>query len=238
MVNIGIFGAQGHLGHSLVARLNEIKPAAAHIFATIDRLRNAQLAAVSDLAVVVVRPQHVGALLAQIKDPLKPNAQILSFAAGVPLDDIAALAKRPVARGMADPWWNFAGFVYGADFSRDAYAFIFERLGRKIIPLENESGIDAFTAHFVQFYVVLFLKAAGEIQDIGSHLAYLAPFLQSTPQELAALTPAGDPAEELRKLATPGGVTESILLAIRNDADIAPGAAHAVGMDRVATLRK
>ena len=238
MVHIGIFGAQGHLGHSLVTRLNEIKPASVSVSGTADKEHNRELAARADLAIITVRPHDVAALLTEIKSSLKPDTQILSFAAGISIRDIAAIAGRPIARGMADPWWNFAGFVYDADFSRNGYDFIFERLGKKIIPLDDESAIDAFTAYFVHLYIVLFLKADGELKDIDAHLADLAPFLHSTPQELAPLTPEGDAAEELRKLATPGGVTEAILLAIRGDTNITPAAAHAAGMERIRQLKK
>jgi len=49
--------------------------------------------------------------------------------------------------------------------------------------------------------------------------------------------PSLDAAEELQKLATPGGVTEAILLAIRNDTNITPDAAHAVGMERIERMK-
>ena len=238
MVHIGIFGAQGHLGHSLVTRLNEIKPASVSVSGTADKEHNRELAARADLAIITVRPHDVAALLTEIKSSLRPDAQILSFAAGVSLGDITTIIERPVARGMADPWWNFAGFVYGENFSANGYQFLFDKLAKKIIPLENESAIDAFTAYFVHLYIVLFLKADGELKDIDAHLADLAPFLHSTPQELAPLTPEGDAAEELRKLATPGGVTEAILLAIRGDTNITPAAAHAAGMERIRQLKK
>ena len=238
MVNIGIFGGQGHLGHSLVERLNEIKPASVGVSGTVDKEHNRELSLQADLAIIAVRPHDVAALLTEIKSSLKPDTQILSFAAGISIRDIAAIAGRPIARGMADPWWNFAGFVYDADFSRNGYDFIFERLGKKIIPLDDESAIDAFTAYFVQLYIVLFLKELGELRNADVHLAYLAPFLHSTREELAALTPEGDPAEELGTLATPGGVTEAILLAIRDDTNISPDAAHAIGLKRIAELKK
>ena len=237
MVNIGIFGAQGHLGHSLVTRLNEIKPASVQISGTVDKERNRELAAQADLAIIAVRPRDVAALLNEIKTSLKPGAQVLSFAAGVPIADIAHIVGRPVARGMADPWWNFAGFVYGENFSTNGYQFLFDKLGKNTIPLADESGIDAFTAYFVHAYVVLFLKELGELRNADVHLSYLAPFLNSAPEELAALTSEGDAAEELRKLATPGGVTEAILLAIRNDTNITPAAAHAVGMERIERMK-
>ncbi len=235
---IVIFGAQGHLGHSLVARLNAIKPASVSIVGTTDKGHNKELAAEADLAVITVRPQHVASLLSEISPSLKPTAQILSFAAGVPIADIAASTKHPVARGMADPWWNFAGFVFGRDFKRDAFDFLFHQAGKKTVPLQTEADIDAFTAYFVHAYIVLFMRRLGELENSNAHLAYLAPHLLSSVTELLSLTPEGDAAEELKKLATPGGVTESILLAIRADKLITPDAAHAIGMERIKALRK
>jgi pyrroline-5-carboxylate reductase len=238
MTSIGVFGAQGHLGHSLVARLHVLKPASVNISGTADKEHNRELAAASDLSVVVVRPQDVAALLTEIKSSLKSGAQVLSFAAGIPLADIAAIAERPVARGMADPWWNFAGFVYGEGFSTEGYEFLFNTLGKKTIPLATEPDIDAFTAYFVHAYIVLFLKQLGELQNADAHLSYLAPHLSSNVEEIRSCLPEGNPAELLKKLATPGGVTEAILLAIRNNTSITPEAAHTTGMKRIAELKK
>lgn len=238
MTNISIFGAQGHLGGSLVARLNVLKPASVNISGTADKGHNREVATQADLAVIAVRPHDVATLLMEIKGSLKPDAQVLSFAAGISIGDIATIVHRPVARGMADPWWNFAGFVYGENFSTDGYEFLFEKIGKNIIPLDDESGIDAFTAYFVHAYTVLFLKELGELGNAGAHLSYLAPHLRSSVDELSACLPDGDPAELLQKLATPGGVTESILLAIRADKTITPESAHSVGLQRIGDLRK
>ncbi|MEK7480373.1 MAG: hypothetical protein AAB665_03765 [Patescibacteria group bacterium] len=237
MVTIGIFGAQGHLGRSLAARLNNIKPASVSISGTVDKEHNRELAMHTDLAIIAVRPHDIAALLTDIKGSLKPNMQVLSFAAGISIRDIAHIVGRPVARGMADPWWNFAGFVYGENFSTNGYQFLFDNLGKNIIPLEDESGINAFTAYFVHAYIVLFLKELGELRNADAHLSYLAPHLRTSVEELTRCLPEGDPAELLKKLATPGGVTEAILLAIRNDTNISPDAAHAAGMERIQKLK-
>src|SRR3989344_4302931 len=95
--SIGIFGAQGHFGRSLTARLSEIKPAYANIKGTVDKGHNLELATASDLVVIAVQPQSVTRLLTDIKSSLKADAQVLSFAAGVQMRTIADTARRPVA---------------------------------------------------------------------------------------------------------------------------------------------
>jgi len=237
LLRIGIFGAQGHLGHQLTERLADIKPSSVEVSGTTDKEHNSGLAAQADLLIITVRPKDVAPLLFEISASLQPTAQILSFAAGVTIQSIASATDRPVARGMVDPWWNFAGFVLGADFSKTNYEFLFEKLAKKIIPLQNESDIDEFTAYFVHAYIVLFLKAVGELPNAEKHLEYLAPHLHSSVAELKSFLPEGEPSELLRTLTTPGGVTEAVLNAIRGDAAIEPARAHAAGMRRIQELK-
>ena len=234
--NIGIIGAQGHLGQSLTRKLEKIKPASVNIIGTTDKDHNPEIAAQSDLLVICVRPQHVASLLSEIRDSLKKDAQILSFAAGVAIKDMEKASGRPAARAMADPWWQFAGFVFGENFSKNNYEFIFDKLTNKIIPLAGESDIDEFTAYFVHAYIALFLKASNLLPTAREHLEYLAPHLNSSIDELENCLPTGDPEELLRKLATPGGVTEAVLQAIQNDAGISPAAAHSAGIERLHTI--
>jgi len=220
--NIGILGAQGHFGQSLAKRLDEIKPPEMRVTGTVDKNHNPEIASRSDLVIITVQPQHLTALAADIHQTLKPRAQILSFAVGVPMKSIRDITGRPVARAMADPWWNYMGYVKGLDFDECNYRWIFERLGKRNIIFDDEQRFDAFTPGITHLYTTLLYSKVHPDMDVAEHLKYLAWLFHSYPQELLATAPKGEPDELLKKMATKGGVTEAALHALNDNPRISP----------------
>jgi len=237
--NIAIFGAQGHLGHSITARLNEIKPPSARVVGTVDKGHNAELATNTDLAIVAVQPKFVRELLNTIRPSLKLDAQVLSFAIGTSLDELQKMSGRPAARAMCDTWLQFVAFTAGKDFDRSRHEFVFSDLARiKSYFLETEKEFDAFTVNLVQLYAPVFLKACGEMDSIDTHLQYLAPRFGLPAERLAACLPPGDPQEQLRAFATPGGVTEAAIEALRSKPSTTPEELSQVVLNRIEEIRK
>ncbi len=212
--NIAVFGAQGHLGHLLVDRLNEINPGGAKITPVTKRAENKEAAFRSDLVVLTVRPDQVHATLFGIRQSIAPPAQVLSFAAGVPLEDISGAVRRPAARMMTDPWWNTSAFVLGDQFSKEGYEFLFNNLTRmKSIQLKDDASIDRYTLLLCQVFVALLLDRMGELKFVDRHLQFVAAQkeFKCDSAEFKKFVTGPDPAEALRTLATPGGVTERFL---------------------------
>ena len=236
---VSIFGAQGHLGHNLSERLNEIKPPSARIVGTVDKDHNAELATSADLAIIAVQPKFVRGLLNNIGPSLKPDAQVLSFAIGTSLDELQKMSGRPAARAMCDTWFQFVAFTAGKEFDRSKHEFIFNNLARvKSYVLATEKEFDAFSVNLIQLYAPVFLKACGEMDSIDTHLQYLAPRFGIPAERLAACLPTGDPQEQLRAFATPGGVTEAAIVALRSRHSITPEELAQVVLNKIEEIRK
>jgi len=208
---ISIFGAQGHFGSRLLPRLEEIKPQGVQLEPVTKRERNKEAALNTNLLVLTVRPSQVLDTLNGIKAPLSPDAQILSFAVGVPLSAISKAVHRPSARMMSDPWFNVSAFVLGERFSKDKNEFIFNYLTRmKPIELKSDGSIDRFTALLGQLFVSHLLGKTGAIQKSEEHAKFVAAQKEFACEadSLLNLKTGNDPEEALQTMATPGGISE------------------------------
>lgn len=222
-MKIGIFGAQGHFGSSLYKRLLETKPDTAELIPTVDKEHNKEIAASCELAIICVQSEKVSDLLAEISPVLKPNAEVLSFAARVPLAKMEELVPRPVARGIADPWWNVSAFYFGKDFSTFGLEFIFEHLTKeKALVAESDSDMHGFTVLNSHLFVTLLLEKLGRMPNVDHHLEFVASKLSLSKEKLVDFIPPGDPEELIRLMATKGGITEKIVQTLESQPDIEP----------------
>jgi pyrroline-5-carboxylate reductase len=120
-------GGQGKFGAALEVRLARTPMS---IKATVDKTHNREIASGSDLVIVTVQPRNVETLLKEISPTLRSDTQIVSFAAGYPLEYISNITGRPAARGMADPWWNVSAVMKGPGFSEANLHRVFDGLTR------------------------------------------------------------------------------------------------------------
>jgi len=208
--HISIFGAQGHFGGRLLSRLGEIKPQGVYIEPVVEREKNREAAFNSNLVILTVRPSQVLETLNGIKTPLNTDAQILSFAAGVPLSQISKAAHRPSARMMSDPWFNVSAYVLGERFSKDKNEFIFNYLTRmKPIELTNDESIDRFTLLISQLFVAHILGRTGVIASAEQHAQFIAAQLKCKPELLMDLKTEDDPQKALEVIETSDRVSVS-----------------------------
>ena len=214
------------MGHRLSARLNEINPPSARIIGTVDKDHNPEIAKRSDMIVISVQPQYVKRLFTDpehgIKRHLLPDANILSFAAGVPLKVLEECSGRPAARGIVDSAMRFAAFIKGTGFSEKGYEWLFDNLAQISLHFEDEEMFDTFILGTVQVTVAfLYANGVGRV-DPERHLQYMSERLQMDAAALRSLVPAGNPNELLKKMATKGGVTEAAIQALQANPNIAP----------------
>jgi pyrroline-5-carboxylate reductase len=222
-MTLGIFGAQGHFGSSLYKRLQDIKPGAVELIPTVDKERNKEIAGSCDLVVICVQPKNVLGLISEIAPFLKPEAQILSFAARVPMDHMTGLVSHPVARGIADPWWKVSAFYFGRRFSTQGLEFIFEHLTKeKSLVAKSDAEMHGFTVLNSHLFVTLLLEKLGRMPNVDHHLRFLASKLSLPKRKLTELIPSGDPEELIKLMATKGGITEKIVQTIEAHPDIEP----------------
>ncbi|OGG79125.1 hypothetical protein A3A39_00685 [Candidatus Kaiserbacteria bacterium RIFCSPLOWO2_01_FULL_54_13] len=249
---IAVFGAQGHFGSKLMARLSEIKPAGVALDPVTERERNAEAAFNSDMVVLTVRPAQVLETLDRMQRRLNPSAQILSFAANssplvdVSVGGIASLAHRPTARMMADPWWNISAYVLGEGFSKEGYQFVFNNLTRrKPTQLAGDGTLDKFTLLLSQLFVSVLLERTGELKSAVPHIKFIAAQkgFECDPASLGNLEAGPDPVGSLKEFATPGGISVRFRDALRLDPKIEPadlfvGVNEIIEREARATLKK
>ena len=180
-------------------------------------------AAGASIVVLSVKPQILSRVLEQIAVAIRPDALVISIAAGVP---VAAIQSRlapgaRVVRGMPNtPALVDAGAtaIAGGEHARESdledAKRIFDAVGITVIL--DESQLDAVTglSGSGPAYVFLLLEA---LLDAARQIGLPAPaarrFVEQTVAGSAALAAASpDPPAELRRIVTsPGGTTEAAM---------------------------
>lgn len=222
-MKIGIFGAQGHFGGSLYSRLQEIKPEHVELIPTVDKDHNKEIAELCDVVILVVQPYKMEALIQEIAPVLQPHCRVLSFAAKFPYSKISAEIKNPVARGMADPWWNISAFFLDENFAPGGLDFIFNALTKESpLLVKKDEEIDAFAIFISYLFVTLLLQKLGRLSNPLAHLEFLSDYIHLPMGKLQTLMPEGDPEHLLVLMATKGGITEKILQTLEVQPEIEP----------------
>lgn len=220
MKTIGIFGAQGSFGSCLMKRLSiisskdEIK-----ILGTENRTNNKSIAERCDLAIICVKPNDTTLLLEEINPILHRKAQILSFVARYPLEDISQLTGRPAGRGMSDPWWNYSAFYLQSSFTQPAW--LQELTKNKPLSAQCDNAIDRFTVAISYLFVALLLNNQ-QTNCYDSHISWVKKELGQSTESCLNPLPRGNPQELLHSICTEGGVSKHILTILKTNPNIKP----------------
>ncbi|MHC4744374.1 MAG: pyrroline-5-carboxylate reductase [Planctomycetota bacterium] len=184
---------------------------------------NEELASNADIVVMSVKPQVMAEALESIKGAIKPDALILSIAAGIRTADIAAvLGDVAIIRVMPNmPAWvdEGASVLFANDKAQsklEMARLIFLSVGEADI-VEDESLIDAATAvsgsgpAYFFFLLDRMTEAAIELglpEDIATSLV-----MQTGKGACILAEKAGEdgesPADLVKRVATPDGTTEA-----------------------------
>ncbi|OGT41537.1 MAG: hypothetical protein A3F42_05835 [Gammaproteobacteria bacterium RIFCSPHIGHO2_12_FULL_37_34] len=218
---IGIIGAQGHLGQSLCKRLQRLYGSEVTLVPSVDKASNKAIAAQSDVILITVRPEQMDDLLREIAPHLKPNAVVISFAAHYPLASIIQVVQRRSARVIGDIKWNLCGYLCGGDMSSEEFNSFFDSLTKtRPLELHSDAEFDQYAILLVHVIVVLHLEKLQRIENADEHLEFAAKGLSRFGRKFQASEfrhfELGDDSEAaLKELATPGGITEKTLEALR-----------------------
>lgn len=245
-VNVGVVGAQGHMGKAFGRRFREVQESGLlegwnlHESTSHD---NRDLAQASNLLVLAVRPGQVEEALADIQGPTREGAGLLSFAGVVPLDFLQSRFNGKVGRAMAD--LNFEQALRcGGDERMKA---LMEALSEdECLATADELHVDEHTTlvacnpgisawHFLnnearaQAWLRAHNELTHEILDV-SHEAM---------QRLQArVLEEGNFAAKIKEVATEGGVTEAMIKVLEaNNGDVTICELFQVGMDRIAQVK-
>lgn len=198
---------------------------------------NPPLAALREARAVVlaVKPAKWREALAPLAERLPDEAVVASVMAGVRADEIAGLARRPVARVMPTTGVAQARGVaalWSADLAAlEAGRTLFGRIA-DVVELEDEALMDAATAvagsapAFIHAFVQA-LARAGEAQGLPAEAA--GRLARGALRSAGAGAETGAPLDELiARVASPGGTTWAGLDAMDQGGDLERAAVAAV----------
>jgi len=184
---------------------------------------NAELASNADVLVLSVKPQNMTDALESVKNTDKPDALVISIAAGIRTADIAAvLGDIAIVRVMPNmpAWVDEGASVLFANEKAQARVeiarLIFLSVGEADV-IEDEGLIDAVTAVSgsgpAYFFLLLdrMIDAAVELglpEDIAKSLVLQTGKGACLLAEKVA-EDGESPADLVRRVATPGGTTEA-----------------------------
>ena len=186
---------------------------------------NSTLAERVDVLVLSVKPQSMTEVLESVRDSVKADVLVISIAAGIKVDRIAAaLGDRAIVRVMPNTpalIGEGASALFANEKAKpmlDEALKIFAAVGKAVV-VEDEGLIDAVTAvsgSGPAYYFLLMeemVKAAGQLQLAGEVAKDL---VLQTAKGAALLAMEADktgetPAELRRKVTSPGGTTEAAL---------------------------
>jgi len=186
---------------------------------------NAELASKADILVLSVKPQNMSEALQSVKDVIKPEALVISIAAGIKTTNIAAvLGDIAIVRVMPNmPAWVDEGasvlFANEKATTRVEIArLIFLSVGEAIV-IEDEGLLDAITAVSGTGPAYFFLLMDEMIRtgiELGLPEDVARDLVLQTGKgaTLLAEKTAGEgesPAQLVKRVATPGGTTEAAL---------------------------
>jgi len=184
---------------------------------------NAELASSAEILVLSVKPQNMADALESIKDSVRPDALVISIAAGIRTADIAAvLGDLAIVRVMPNmPAWvdEAASVLFANEKAKtrvEIARLIFLSVGEAKV-IADEDLIDAVTAVSgsgpAYFFLLMdrMIDAAVELglpEEIARSLV-LQTGKGATLMAEKAAEEGESPAELVRRVATPGGTTEA-----------------------------
>ena len=191
---------------------------------------NSAAVADADVIVLAVKPAQIIGLLAEIAPSAKPEAIMVSVAAGITLSSMEAVWPGAVLRTMpntpAQVGLGVTGIARGSRVSDDALALVeamCETFGAVIEVQESEinalSSISGSGPAYVYFFMERFIEVAKErgFSDEAARVMVEGTFRGAA--ELLARS--GETPEKLREAVTSPAGTTTAALAVFGDADVA-----------------
>ena len=186
---------------------------------------NAELASKADILVLSVKPQNMSEALESVKDVIKPEALVISIAAGIKTTNIAAvLGDIAIVRVMPNmPAWvdEGASVLFANEKAKtrvEIARLIFLSVGEAIV-IEDEDLLDAITALSgtgpAYFFLLMdeMIRTGIELglpEDVARDLVLQTGKGATLLAEKTAVE-GESPAQLVKRVATPGGTTEAAL---------------------------
>ena len=242
MLKIGLIGG-GHFGSALKQRFEETG-FEAELLVSRGRGTNFELVEAADVLLLCVRPQQLAALCEELRAPLQQCESelcIVTFSAATSAPALAAALGKPVLRAMAD-----LQFDQVLSFAEDRIRPLFSALSKNpLIEVQNEILLEDFTILMACLSGVAAWQYWHNPEGADAWLAEYCRFIQKrlgVPLALAKKICAStkleeDPADLIARMATPGGITESLVQALDANPELSFEELYEAGRQRSGTLR-
>lgn len=246
-INIGLIGAQGHMGKAVGRRIRELQKRG--LLSNWNLLEstshdNRELASLTDLLLLTVRPGQVETALQGVEGHVSKDAGLLSLAGVVPLEFLRARFGGSVSRAMAD-----------LNFEQALHCGLDERSQLLMQALSEDECLETADELALDQHTTLVacnpgISAWQFLNNAESADAWLRAHNELTHSMLGVSRSAmerlqrrvhsgGNFAQKINEVATAGGVTESMVKALEASAgDISICELFDVGMGRIAQVRE
>jgi len=236
-LTIGLIG-YGHFGKALAQKIEQTSTN--QLIISTDKTQNIQIAKTADILIITVRPTQLPAVLNEIKPHLNPEAIILSFIGSIPATQIAQGIPNKVIRAMADI--HFRQIIAQPNEITDELLKPISQ--NPLIAAKSEDDIDTFAVLIGCLPGV----SAWHFAHNQNAQEWLNGYAQFIEQKLnISKTITWEITEEIRakgnfqdmmiSVATPGGITESLLLQLSKNPSTTFEELFQTGMKKIEEIK-
>lgn len=237
-LKIGLIG-NGHLGQAFAKRLIETGFEAGLLISE-GRGKNAKLAAESDIVVLGVRPLQLAEVVREIRGHVKGS--LIAFTAATPQAALEESLDHAVVRAMTDI--EFEQILAQPDDR--AHGLLTALSQNPLIEVADEEVVDAHTIFVGCLPGViawqLLNNREGAVQWLQHYFIFIQAKLGIPESVLEKILYQGlmdkDPASTVKRIATPGGITESLLQQLGQNPESTLQELYAAGWARTARVRE
>lgn len=236
-LKIGLIG-NGHLGQAFAKRLNE-SGFEAELLTSTGPGENAGLAAKSDIVVLGVRPLQLAGVVREIRGHVLGS--LITFTAATPQSALEESLDHSVVRAMTDI--DFEQVLSQPD---GRVRGLLSALSQNpLIEVADEEIVDAHTIFVGCLPGViawqLLNSREGAVQWLQNYFIFIQAKLGIPESVLEKILYQGlmdkDPASTVKRIATPGGITESLLQQLGQKPESTLQELYAAGWTRTAQVR-
>ena len=241
---LGLIG-YGHFGQAFVERLRSTG-LNIPILISEGRGRNAELLKQVDTLILSVRPFQLAELCKELREPLKNYGKgekcIISFAAATPQTALAEALGYPVLRAMAD--LQFEQILSLPD--PRLHALFSATSLNPFIEVAEEDELEDYTILIACFAgIVAWQRLHNSVHAeewLNTYAEYIHKKLSVPLSLLQAIIAKGmmdsDPAGTIFHMATPGGITESLIQQLNRKPNSSLEELYSAGLTRTALVRE
>lgn len=242
--NIGLIG-NGHLGKELTNRIRENTGRSVNV--SQGRGGNSEIAQNADILILAVKPGQIAEVMLEIREALKAETVIISFASSASKSHIRSDLPNTVVRAMTDI--GFEQIIAEKNTATDE--FLKALSTNEVIDAKDEEEINTFTAligclpgvaawqfennenagEWLEKYIE-YIKEVSGVPQVVSRKICIKVWEDNDKKEHQITF-----ADKIKAVATKGGVTEAMLEALEANSNISFEELLRSGMERISKIK-